>query len=50
LPAEPPPGPKKNWFDPDGDCRKNGDAMFPTGTPLFVRLKTFVAFTEKLSA
>jgi len=24
--------------------------MFPTGAPLFVRLKMFVAFTEKLSA
>jgi hypothetical protein len=39
FPADPPPGPKKKVFDPEGDCRKNGDVMFPTGTPLLVRLK-----------
>ena len=49
LPAEPPPGPKENQLELDGDCRKNGDAMFPTGTLLFVRLKMLVAFTERLS-
>ena len=48
MPAEPPPGPK-NWFELDGDCRKNGDDMFPTGTLLFVRLKMLFAFTDRLS-
>ncbi len=37
-------------FDPDGDCRKNGDDMLPTGALLLVRLKMFVALIEKLTA
>jgi hypothetical protein len=49
FPADPPPGPKKKVFDPEGDCRKNGDVMFPTGTPLLVRLKMLLAFNEKFT-
>jgi len=47
FPPEPLPGPNEK-LEPDGDCRKKGDAMFPTGTPLFVRLKTLAALIEKL--
>jgi hypothetical protein len=50
LPPEPLPGPKKKVFEPEGDCKKNGDAMFPTGAPLFVRFKTLLALMEKLIA
>jgi len=50
LPADPPLGPNENWFDPEGDCRKNGDDIFPTGTLLFVRFKMFEALSEKVTA
>jgi hypothetical protein len=50
LPPDPPLGPKEKLFEPEGDFKKNGEAMFPTGLPLFVRLKMLVALIEKVSA
>ena len=50
LPPVPPPGPKIKLFEPEGDCKKNGDVMLPTGAPLFVRLKTLLAFNENVIA
>jgi hypothetical protein len=48
LPPVPPPGPKIKLFEADGDCKKNGDVMLPTGAPLFVRLKKLLACTGAL--
>jgi hypothetical protein len=50
LPAEPPPGPKKEILEPDGDCKKKGEVMFPIGVPLLVRFKMLVALTENVTA
>ena len=50
LPLEPPPGPKKKLEEPEGDFKKYGDAMFPTGTPSFVRLKRLLTLMEILNA
>ena len=49
LPPELPPGPKEKLFEPDGDCKKKGEVMLPTGVPLFVRLKMLLAFNENVS-
>src|SRR4026207_2194328 len=50
LPAEPPPGPKLKVFEPEGDFKKKGDDMFPTGGPSFVRLKMLLVLIENVSA
>ena len=49
LPLEPPPGPKKKLEEPDGDFKKYGEVMFPTGGPSFVLLKRLLTFIERLS-
>ena len=50
LPPVPPPGPKIKLFEPDGDCKKNGDVILPTGVPLLVRLKRLLEYIEKVIA
>ena len=49
LPPDPAPGPKEKLFEPEGDFKKNGELMLPTGLPLFVRLRMLKVFTENVS-